>query len=562
MNIAIAYKLLPPQEKKRGLLAVIYALLSVFLELISLASLVPLIILLFQHNSIHANKPFHWLFTRVGFSDDAHFVLWVSLLVVLLLLAKNYLSHVLNVSQTSFLLRLYKHFSLRLFIFYYNKGLLFFKDSNTSRLVYSVNYVSYAVIFNIFLPAIKIGAEVLLLLLLLGVVVALNVKVFMLFVAVCIPFIFINNRFIKGKLLEIGRVENESRKEQTKIVHEAFKGYAEVEVNNVFPMLQKSYESELEVQCACRQASDKVKSMGNSMLEVGVFVGIIGFLLFSYFFSGQGIALAFLAVLLMRLLASMRGVFNYVVQIKSNLAVWDVFVNLLKDEHRPTVDARENEITFQRQIDVSNLSFGFKDGKTIFSKLNFSITKGEKVGVRGLSGSGKSTLFHLLLGLYAPSQGAVLIDDVVLTALNRKDWHQMAGYVSQDVFILDGTVTENVAVGVGPKDVDLDRLRLAVEQANLSNFLQALPKGLDSMLGDGGCKVSGGERQRIGIARALYKNASILFFDEATSAVDVRTEREIISSIEQLSKKRPDLTMLVIAHRKEPLAFCDRIIEL
>jgi ABC-type multidrug transport system fused ATPase/permease subunit len=138
----------------------------------------------------------------------------------------------------------------------------------------------------------------------------------------------------------------------------------------------------------------------------------------------------------------------------------------------------------------------------------------------------------------------------------------MAGYVSQDVFILDGSVTENVAVGVSPKDVNWDRLRLALEQANLSNFLQALPKGLDSMLGDGGCKVSGGERQRIGIARALYKNASILFFDEATSAVDVYTEREIISSIEQLSKKRPDLTMLVIAHRKAPLAFCDRIIEL
>jgi ABC-type multidrug transport system fused ATPase/permease subunit len=562
MSVTIAYKLLPPQEKKRGLLAVIYALLSVFLELISLASLVPLIILLFQHNSIHTNQFFHWLFTCVGFSDDAHFVLCVSLLVVLLLLAKNYLSHALNISQTSYLLRLYKHFSLRLFTFYYNKGLLFFKDSNTSRLVYSVNYVSYAVIFSIFLPAIKIGAKVLLLLLLLGVVVVLNVKVFMLFIAVFIPFIFINNRFIKRKLLEIGRVENESRKEQTKIVHETFKGYAEVEVNDVFPMLLKSYKAELEVQCICRQASDKVKSIGSSMLEVGIFVGIIGFLLSSYFLNGHGVALAFLAVLLMLLLSSMREVFNYVVQIKSNLAVWDVFVDLLRDGYQPTSDTQEGCITFQRQIDVKNLSFSFKEGKTIFSNMSFSIRKGEKVGVRGLSGSGKSTLFHLLLGLYAPSQGAVLIDDVELTSLNRKDWHQMAGYVSQDVFILDGSVTENVAVGVSPKDVNWDRLRLALEQANLSNFLQALPKGLDSMLGDGGCKVSGGERQRIGIARALYKNASILFFDEATSAVDVYTEREIISSIEQLSKKRPDLTMLVIAHRKAPLAFCDRIIEL
>jgi ABC-type multidrug transport system fused ATPase/permease subunit len=138
----------------------------------------------------------------------------------------------------------------------------------------------------------------------------------------------------------------------------------------------------------------------------------------------------------------------------------------------------------------------------------------------------------------------------------------MVGYVSQDVFILDGTLALNVALGVEEGDIDHRRVEAVLQQAGLTGFLAKLPDGLESKLGDGGSKVSGGERQRIGIARALYNKASVLFFDEATSSVDAKTEQEINEAIMRLFETQKDLTILVIAHRESTLMFCDRAVEM
>ena len=182
------------------------------------------------------------------------------------------------------------------------------------------------------------------------------------------------------------------------------------------------------------------------------------------------------------------------------------------------------------------------------------------MGIRGASGSGKSTLFNLLLGFLKPTEGEIRIDGQLLTPDNRMGWHQRVGYVPQEIFVMDGTLLENIALGQSVPD--RQKAQKVLEQVQLGEWLAELPEGLNTLLGESGSRMSGGQKQRLGIARALYKEADVLFFDEATSALDNRTEQEINRALQQLSASYQELTMIIIAHRESSLALCDRIFDL
>ena len=231
----------------------------------------------------------------------------------------------------------------------------------------------------------------------------------------------------------------------------------------------------------------------------------------------------------------------------------------------PEVPTRET-LPFEREISVRNLSFRFtEESRELFHGLTLTIRKGERIGIRGASGAGKTTLFNLLLGLYEPTSGEIAVDGTPLTAANRRAWQNRIGYVSQRLFLTDGTFAANVAPGVPDAEIDRRRVTEALEAAQLGEFIASLPLGIDTPVGE--CRryaheFSGGQRQRIGIARALYRRADVLFFDEATSALDSRTEGEINRSIAAIAARNPGLTLLVIAHRETSLEYCDRIITL
>ena len=206
------------------------------------------------------------------------------------------------------------------------------------------------------------------------------------------------------------------------------------------------------------------------------------------------------------------------------------------------------------------MGFAFPDGKLLFSGVNLTIHRGERIGVRGPSGSGKSTLFNLLLGFLEPTEGEIRVDGRKLTPANRHGWHRLVGYVPQEIFIIEGSLLDNVALG----DAHPDRQRVmeVLTQVSLKDWTAELPQGLDTPLGEYGSRLSGGQKQRIGIARALYKEAEVLFFDEATSALDSRTEQEINSALAALSARYRELTMIIIAHRESSLEVCDRVFDL
>jgi len=213
----------------------------------------------------------------------------------------------------------------------------------------------------------------------------------------------------------------------------------------------------------------------------------------------------------------------------------------------------------QETLACDNVSFGYEGGPPFaLSDISFTIKRGQSVGIVGPTGAGKSTLVDVLLGLLPPTTGRVLIDGETLEGRERA-WQRQIGYVSQDVYLLDDTLRRNIAFGMADAAIDEARLAAAVKQARLDEVVSSLPQRLETVVGENGIRLSGGQRQRVAIARALYHDPPLLFFDEATAALDNQTEREVTEAIANVHGTR---TVIAIAHRLSTVKHCDVLIYL
>jgi ABC-type multidrug transport system fused ATPase/permease subunit len=271
-----------------------------------------------------------------------------------------------------------------------------------------------------------------------------------------------------------------------------------------------------------------------------------------------------------RLLPSLQLLYGQLTQVSSMRhavdEVYDEFVaaetdrsvspGIGSDVLTPAMPFRWNDAITLREI-----SFRYPGASRLaLDGLSLTIPKNSSFGVIGPTGSGKSTLVDLLLGLYQPTAGEILIDGRPLTLALVPSWQASIGYVPQDIFLIDDTIARNVAFGLPENEIDPARLREACAMAQLLDFIEVeLPDGFDTNVGERGVRLSGGERQRIGLARALYHRPSLLILDEATSALDVATEAKLLEALRSLAGK---LTMVVAAHRLSAVANCDQLVDL
>ena len=534
------YHLLLPSERRMGMRVIMAVFFSALLNFAGLAALIPVLLFLIEEK------------------EEKGEALLFCLLAVGFILFKNVLVMGLSRFQNYFLLSLYKRLSFSLFSSYYHRGILFISRLGSTRLGYEVNYVCYAFSMSLLSPLLNMTADVLLILLVTAVLlVYAPMTVLMLYLAF-FPFMLMYIFGIKRRIRYYGKKELLARREQTRIVTEAYKGYAELEVNHAFPSLQHSFLKGLDTISFCRLKLETVYHLPLCLSELSVVIGLTLLAL-----SGTGNVKALVGIFAVgafRLLPALRESLSAWTQIQNSVFCLRIIKAGMEDlfstfEEKPTAG-----LSFEKEIAISNLSYAYPEGKRVLKEFDCTIRKGEYIGIRGSSGIGKSTLFNLLLGFLKPDGGEIRIDGVLLSAENRKLWHCRIGYVPQGVFILDGTLAENVALGCC--DISKDKVKRILRQVRLDEWVDELPLGIDTLLGESGARLSGGQKQRVGIARALYKEADILLLDEATSALDTATECEINEMICGLRNDYRGLTVLSIAHRESSLAFCNRIITL
>ena len=245
--------------------------------------------------------------------------------------------------------------------------------------------------------------------------------------------------------------------------------------------------------------------------------------------------------------------------LSKEIKVIDQFLNKNLNYSEKNENNKANKIDKLNYFDVKNLSFSYSSDKIVqLNNINMSLKKGSMIGITGKTGSGKSTLFHLMLGLIKPKEGDIFYNgESIFNNLNK--WREKIGYVSQNVFLLNNSIKNNVTFNFLKEDVDSKKLETAINIAQLKKKITSLPHGIDTNVGSGGLKLSGGERQRIALARALYRDPEIYFMDESTSALDANTEKLILEAIK---KDVNDKTVILIAHRKTTLDKCDEVLTL
>lgn len=247
---------------------------------------------------------------------------------------------------------------------------------------------------------------------------------------------------------------------------------------------------------------------------------------------------------------------NLNLSIQRSLASVERIFEILDREKEPYDTGGREPSSIRGKVEFKNVSFSYEE-ELVLEDISFLVKPGKKVAIAGESGVGKSTIAALLLRFYEPTEGNIFIDDIDIRDIKLKTLRKNIGYVSQDIFLFSDTVKENIRFG--KRNADFARIKQAARTAGIDSFIRTLPEEYDTRVGERGIKLSGGQRQRIALARAILKDAPILLLDEATSNLDRKIEREIVCSVERVSKGK---TLIIIAHRLSTIIDADKIIVL
>jgi len=280
---------------------------------------------------------------------------------------------------------------------------------------------------------------------------------------------------------------------------------------------------------------------------------------FAFYYKNPNFNLAALAAIIYLI----KQIFNYFDQLQKNLISlnsYAPYLGVILDKEKETtsfkeVSQGERAFNFKKSLEFLEVSFSYEGGRSVLEKINLKIDKGEMVGLIGPSGGGKTTLSDLILRLFNPTEGRIILDGVNIEEISFKEWHKNIGYVSQDIFLMNDTIANNIRFY--DRDLTDNEIAEAARMADIYDFIENCPKKFETVIGERGVMLSGGQRQRIVIARVLARKPKILILDEATSALDNESEAEIKKVIENLKGR---ITVLVIAHRLSTVMNSDRLL--
>jgi ABC-type multidrug transport system fused ATPase/permease subunit len=572
------YSLLDENERSEGAKVMLLVIGLSLIDVLGIASIMPFLAVLGDPGLINENELLNYAYqwsANIGVTDDRSFLIFLGLasfsLIVGTAAYRSYAAMVVN-----FFIEHRRHsISLRLLKTYSQQPYLFFVTRHTGSLSKSVLSEVDEVVGNVLYFVINMFA---------GLVIAITIGALLVFVnpvlaliSVClfgsvygVVYLSLRNRATKAGDNMV--VANDSR---FKGIEELIGAIKPIKLSGKVDIYSKRYDEASHVFAHSLALKRTLNQLPQYLVEAVAFGGMIlmsiGLLVFNSQDGSTSVGtilptLGLYAFSAYRVQPALRSIFQGMVSLRYGRTAilslkkdLSLSVNNLNEPHPVGVPPFCTDDNFS--ISVSGMTFSYKQGEApAINDVNFSIEPGSKLAIVGRSGSGKSTLIDLLLGLLEPTAGRVSVNGKVLTRATAAEFHRFVGYVPQDIVLVDGTIQENIALGVEPSCVDLQRICWAIRAAGLNETVfTEFSKGVDTEVGQRGVRLSGGQRQRIGIARALYHNPKIIILDEATSALDTITETEVL---ETLKKELVDKTVITVTHRFSALRSSDRILVL
>jgi ABC-type multidrug transport system fused ATPase/permease subunit len=436
---------------------------------------------------------------------------------------------------------------------------------NSSEIISSLITKVKSVVFEVLLPLLTMVSSLVLLTFITITLVYINPIIALAAILVLCPSYGLIAWLVHQRLERNGKVMAYESNQVVKALQEGLGGIREVLLDNLQSVYCEIY----------RKADEPLRwAQGNNHFIAGsprfimealgmIFIGALAYSL-SQDSGGIIQALPMLGALVFgaqRLLPALQITYSCWAVITGSRAALSEILEILDQPLREeALQPAPKPLSFQKNLCFKNIRFRYiADSSWVLDDISFTIPKGSRVGFVGSTGSGKSTLLDIVMGLLIPDEGEVRVDDQVLNEDRIRAWQRIIAHVPQSVYMADTSLAENIAFGVPPENIDMDRVQYAARKAQIVDFIERQPDKYETFVGERGILLSGGQCQRIGIARALYKHASVLVFDEATSALDNKTENAVVRAIEEQDS---NLTILIVAHRLTTVRHCDFIVEL
>lgn len=558
-------QILNRKQKKRSVaLLVLFVIMSLF-QVVGVAAIFPFINLVMDPSQVETNEILHAIHETFHFSSHENFVTAVGLMVFLLIVLSNVVSAVTVWVKTKFVMGLNHSLSTRLLTIYLSKPYKYFLNRNTSVMGKNLLAEVYQLTNNMLIPMFDLVVNAL-------IVVALVVLLFMTdFITTMVALVVIGGSYalinyrVKKKVKRAGKVRLAANQERYKITGEALSGIKATKILGREQFFINKFADSSRRFTDAETYVRTTSELPRYLLETIAFGGIILLVVILNITRGNTGEIIPLVSLFAfagyRMLPAMQKIFNSLTSIYFNQAILDTIHADITDGDAQEVGEITSEaeaMPFGKAIALRGVTFSYPEtGAPVIRDINLTIPKQSLIGFVGTTGSGKTTLVDILMGLLVPQEGTMHIDDVQLDSINMRSWQRNIGYVPQDIFLSDDTISRNIAFGIPDELIDFAQVREAARLAALDEFIgQSLPKGYETVIGERGVRLSGGQRQRIGLARALYTNPAVLVLDEATSSLDGETETSVLDAVKNASKDR---TMIMIAHRLSTVRDCDII---
>tara|TARA_X000000950_G_scaffold68331_1_gene84396 strand:- start:3064 stop:4821 length:1758 start_codon:yes stop_codon:yes gene_type:complete len=533
-------------------------LLVTSLEFLSLASVPLAITILLNSDGNNLNLPIVGeLFKNVNFDGEVYKIFFIILFFVFLL--KNIFFGLILYLEAKFNLEIRTYFTGKLFKKYSDLPYLFHVNSSPGVLIRNlVDEVAHTC--SVIYQLLVVFRELLLLTVIVILLSIYNETIVFPILFILGILVFICLKKIK-KIIKVRAKEALFRRGQINIkASELIGGIKEIKIKGLNDFALKNFNKDVYVAEYNSFFVKVINSFPRLILEMSSITLII-VLFFIYDYMNYEID-TFLPILSLVAISAVRAIpsigalvisLNNIIFLSPSVNL--IYRDLIEKKGEKLKSEQKTSITLKEHIELKNIFYKYPGRKKLILKnISLKINKGKKVGIIGSSGSGKSTLLNLILGLIHPIKGEVVIDNFKLKEVDVKNWRKQIGYVSQNLFLFDDTLEKNISYG----DTKNDKKKLirSIKKSNLSDFIKNLPLREKTIIGNNGIKVSGGQHQRIGIARALYSNPKILIMDEATSALDFKTEDNIMKD---MNFKNSDLTAIIVSHRPRAVKNCDVI---
>lgn len=558
--------LISSQLRKKSFFLLFLMGLSLIVELFGLGIIIPIITIFTDYESIKQYEILYSLVLYFNEPSQAQLMFYSIMFLLLFFMFKAIIVSFVLFKQMKFIFQSQRELSVRLFNNYLRLTYENFVELNSSLLTKNIIKESQLFALNCVQPILHIISEGIIFI---GIIIFLliiePVGAIISFTSLIIPGL-IFYRYSKNKVIKWGHSRMAYDEKRFQFIQEGFGAFKMIKIFKKESYFIENYNNQ---NLGSANQDLKVRfidQLPRLFLELFAVIGLSS-LLIALMIQDIEIekfipTLGLFAFAVFRIMPSVSRILSQITSLRFSDSVVDELFDVLKSEttnNKESTSGKKLIPFFKKEINLKNVSFKYANSSNFILKdIDLEIKKGSKIAIVGSSGSGKSTLLDLILGVLKPVSGQVFYDNHNIISHNL-DYQKLVGYIPQSIFLIDDTMKNNIGFGLNTNDINNEMAQSAIKKSALDDFVKSLPKGLETIVGERGVKLSGGQIQRIGIARALYNNPEILILDEATSALDMATEKKIMDSIISLNK---DKTIIIVTHRFESVKNCDEVYEI